>query len=73
MISTRPVRPRSVLVIGSLQEFKSDAGVNYKRYRAFDSLRRTLSDPDVVTYDELFERARLSLDILQGRDTAARD
>lgn len=62
------VRPRTVLVIGSLAEFTSSMGINHKRYRAFDALRRTMTDPEIVTYDQLYERARMSLDLLQRSD-----
>lgn len=52
-------RPRSVIVCGSLDEFCTDRGVNHEKFRSFELYRRHLVAPDVVTFDELLERARL--------------
>jgi hypothetical protein len=51
-------RPRSVAVIGSLKEFESENGINEARFSSFELLRRQLSSPEVMTFDELYERAR---------------
>jgi hypothetical protein len=51
-------RPRSVIVIGSLQEFQCDYGVNEDKYSSFELFRRHISAPEIITFDELFERAR---------------
>lgn len=50
-------RPRSYLVIGSLTEFTREQEVNEGMYRSFESLRRSISDPEILTFDELYERA----------------
>lgn len=50
--------PKSFMVIGSLQEFVSDKGVNQERYRSFELFRRNTSTPEIITFDELYERAR---------------
>lgn len=50
--------PRSFLVIGSLNEFVSDHGVNEDRYRSFELFRNNTASPEIVTFDELYERAR---------------
>jgi hypothetical protein len=52
-------RPRSVVVCGSLSEFETENGINHDRFRCFELYRRHLVSPDVVTFDELYERARL--------------
>lgn len=52
-------RPRSVVVCGSLSEFVTEHGINHDRFRSFELYRRHLVSPDVVTFDELYERARL--------------
>lgn len=52
------VHPRSFLVIGSLGQFQHDGALNMKRYRCFESFRRNLHRPEVVTFDELHHRAR---------------
>lgn len=50
--------PKSFLVIGSLQEFVGDHGVNQERYRSFELFRRNVNSPEIITFDELYERAR---------------
>ena len=50
--------PKSFLVIGSLQEFVGDHGVNQDCYRSFELFRRNTANPEIITFDELFERAR---------------
>lgn len=51
-------RPRSILVIGNLSEFLGDHGVSEERFRAFEVYRRNLICPEIVTFDELYDRAR---------------
>jgi hypothetical protein len=50
--------PKSFLVVGSLQEFAGDHGVNQDQYRSFELFRRNVNSPEIITFDELFERAR---------------
>jgi len=50
--------PKSFLVVGSLQEFVSHHGVNQERYRSFELFRRNIINPEIITFDELFERAK---------------
>ena len=50
--------PSSFLVVGSLHEFAGEHGVNQERFRSFELYRRNLSAPEIITFDELFERAR---------------
>jgi hypothetical protein len=52
------VRPRGVLIIGSLQEFDTVHGPNYERFSSFELYRGALNGLDVITFDELLERAR---------------
>ncbi|QQA43781.1 Shedu immune nuclease family protein [Pelagovum pacificum] len=52
------VQPRSFLVVGSLDQFKTEKGVNASRYQAFEGFRRNLRQPKIITFDELYERAR---------------
>lgn len=56
-------RPRSLLVVGSLDEFMRDGKVHEARFRSFERYRRSISDPEIVTFDELLERVRLVLSI----------
>ena len=51
-------RPRSILVIGNLFEFRGEKGPSVDRFRTFEMYRRNLVSPEIITYDELFDRAR---------------
>lgn len=51
-------RPRSVVVIGSLKEFQTEKGVNEPKFSSFELFRRQMFSPEVITFDELYERAR---------------
>lgn len=48
---------RSFLVIGSLSEFMGPHGVNAEQYRSFELYRRNTAWPEIITFDELYERA----------------
>ena len=52
------VQPRSFLIVGSLTEFQTEHGLNSMRYQSFEGFRRNLRQPEILTFDELFERAR---------------
>lgn len=51
-------QPKSYLVIGSMSEFVSENGVNKDKLRSFELLRKNTSSPEIITFDELYERAR---------------
>lgn len=51
-------QPKSYLVIGSMDEFVSDQGVNKNKLRSFELLRKNTSNPEIITFDELYERAK---------------
>ena len=50
-------QPKSYLVIGSLKEFVGEHGVNEEKFSSFELYRRSLNNPEVITFDELYERA----------------
>lgn len=52
------VHPRTFLVVGRLSEFESNHGPNAAKFRSFETFRRNLHQPEIVTYDELLFRAR---------------
>jgi hypothetical protein len=58
-------RPRSILVAGTLREFlqkgQEGGALHEAKYRSFERFRRSLRDPEIVTFDELYERASISL------------
>ena len=51
-------QPKSYLVIGSMNEFVSVNGVNKDKLRSFELLRKNTSNPEIITFDELYERAK---------------
>ncbi|KQR23190.1 Shedu immune nuclease family protein [Microbacterium sp. Leaf151] len=51
-------RPRQVLLVGSLDEFRTDAGVNAEKMESFELYRRAQAEVEIITFDELLERAR---------------
>ena len=51
-------QPKSYLVIGSLSEFEGAHGINKDKYRSFELYRRNTTNPEIITFDELYERAK---------------
>lgn len=62
-------QPRSFLVIGSLTELSSPTGPNKDKFRSFELFRRSLRWPEIITYDELYARAKF----IVGDDEASQD
>ena len=54
--------PKAYLVIGKLDEFKKNEEVHYDKYRSFELFRRNITSPEIITFDELYERARFIVD-----------
>jgi hypothetical protein len=55
---TYMLRPRSFLVVGSLEELAGqDGGDHQDKVRSFELFRRQLVEPEIVTFDELLARA----------------
>lgn len=51
-------RPRSVLVVGRLDSLCNDGGhPHHAKFRSFESFRRSLREPEILTFDELINRA----------------
>ena len=51
-------QPRAFIVIGSLSEFVRDGNVNEEQWPSFQLFRRSITNPEIITFDELLERAR---------------
>ncbi len=51
-------QPKSFLVVGSLEEFKAERGISTEKYRSFELYRRNLFRPEILTFDELYARAK---------------
>lgn len=50
--------PKAYLIAGSLTEFVGDHGVNQDQYRSLELFRRNTVSPELITFDELYERAK---------------
>ena len=50
--------PKSYLIIGNLSEFKEESGINEDKYSSFEMFRQGLSKIDIITFDELYQRAK---------------
>lgn len=51
-------QPKSFLIMGRLAEFHSGKGTNREKFSSFELLRRNTMAPEIITYDELYERAK---------------
>lgn len=52
------VRPRTYLIVGSLDQLVAEAGgVHRDKFRSFELHRRNLYEPEVLTFDEVLTRA----------------
>lgn len=51
-------QPKSFLIVGKLDEFKTEHGVNSNKLRSFELFRKNIFSPEIITFDELYERAR---------------
>jgi hypothetical protein len=48
------VEPKGILVIGNTSELQANESI----ISCFESYRRNISNPEIITFDELFERAK---------------
>lgn len=46
------------MIAGCVWEFETEHGVNEQKFRSFELYRRSLKEPDIITFDELYHRAR---------------
>lgn len=52
------VRPRCAVVIGHLEQLSSSGAVNPEQLSSFEFYRKAISDVEIITFDELYQRAR---------------
>lgn len=51
--------PKSYLVIGNLKQFLNDQEkLHEEKYASFEMFRNSITNPEIITFDELYERAR---------------
>ena len=64
--------PRAVVVCGTLSQFVEAGGTHVPKFSSFELYRRSLQSPDIVTFDELHDRASAILEAgLAARETQA--
>jgi len=51
-------QPKAFVVIGSLSEFAIENKINEQKFSSFELFRRNISNPEIITFDELYERAK---------------
>ena len=51
-------RPKGILIVGNLSQFKSNGRENEAMIGSFELLRRNTHNPEVITFDELYNRAK---------------
>jgi antiviral defense system Shedu protein SduA len=58
-IAVATIRPRQVVVVGDTTEFVQEGGeLNHEKVSAFELYRRSINDVEIITFDELYARAR---------------
>lgn len=60
------IKPRSFVIAGRLSEFEGEHGVNEQKYRSFELYRRSLKEPEIITFDELYHRAQYVVEHATG-------
>jgi hypothetical protein len=55
-------QPKSFLVVGMLKEFQGEFGDNEDKLSSFELFRKNINNPEIITFDELYERARCIVD-----------
>lgn len=49
--------PKAFVLIGNLNEFIIDGKINETKFSSFEMFRKSLKNIEIITYDELYERA----------------
>jgi hypothetical protein len=63
------VKPRSLLSIGRLNELQGELGGDHQdKIRSFELFRRSLVEPEVITFDELYAKAQFIVEHSSGND-----
>lgn len=52
------VRPKQVVVIGNLEQVVASERVNPEQLSSFELYRKGITDVEIITFDELYQRAR---------------
>lgn len=52
------VKPRGIVVVGVLDDFKTDNGINYEKLSSFELFRQQVNGIEIITFDELYQRVK---------------
>ena len=55
-------KPKSVVVIGRMDEFITQSGLNEQKIRSFELYRGNIHSPEIITFDELYHRAKFIIE-----------
>jgi len=50
-------QPKSIIIAGNLSQFCGEHGVNQDQLRSFELYRKNTIQPEIITFDELYQRA----------------
>lgn len=57
-VQVSTIKPRQVLVVGNLAEFSVHGLANPEMMESFELFRNSVNDVEIITFDELYQRAR---------------
>jgi hypothetical protein len=60
-------QPKSFVIIGNQNEFKSEFGINEDKYSSFELFRQNINNPEIITFDELLERAKYIVEHIENK------
>ena len=61
----RLVDPRCLIVVGNMDQLDSEG-----KKESFEHFRRALRGTEIITFDELFRKVEVLLNLLEGKVTA---
>lgn len=59
------IKPRQVLVIGNLKQLLDEGEINLEKSLSFELYRKSINDVEIITFDELYERAKFIVNGLE--------
>lgn len=59
------IQPKAFLIIWKLDEFRTEGWINEDKYSSFELYRTNVNWIEIITYDELYERARYIIESIQ--------
>jgi hypothetical protein len=57
-IEISTIKPRQILVIGNLDQLLDEGEINLEKSLSFELYRKSINDVEIITFDELYERAK---------------